>query len=309
VANHAETTAAAAREASATPGLLDRLLWLRTAYTAWKRDRRDRRLLSRADAVVVSFPKSGRTWVRAMLSRLCQLEWGLPETALLEFDNLHARNPAIPRVLFTHDVDAMVPAAKIPADKSHYAGRRVILLARHPADIAVSRYFHLKHRSRDRARRRLAALPLAEFVWTEFGGLPAIVTFLNHWAAAARKDPGITIQRYEDFKADTGAALALMAGKLGIPADAAAVNDAVEFASFQNLKKKEAEGFFDNDRLRPRKAGEAASFKVRSGKAGGWLAQFDPADAARIADYIDRNLDPVFGYGGGPAPEGARPAD
>ena len=76
--------------------------------------------------------------------------------------------------------------------------------------------------------------------------------------------------------------------------------DAVAFASFQNLKKKEAEGFFDNDRLRPRKAAEAGSFKVRSGKAGGWSAQFESVEAERIADYVARNLDPVFGYGASP---------
>lgn len=283
--------------ASIGSGLLDRVLRLRSDYTALKRHRRDRRMLANADAVVVSFPKSGRTWIRAMLSRLCQIEWGLPETALLEFDNLHALDARVPRVLFTHDVDAMVPAARLPADKSHYAGRPVILLARHPADIAVSRHFHLKHRSRDRARRRLARAPLAEFVWSEYGGLPAIVIFLNQWAAAAHAHPEFSIQRYEDFIAEPKAALARMARNLGIPADDAAVADAVEFASFQNLKKKEAEGFFDNDRLRPRKAAEAGSFKVRSGKAGGWTAQFEAADVARIADYIARNLDPVFGYG------------
>jgi hypothetical protein len=283
--------------AAAAPGLLDRFLLLRSTYTALKRHRRDRRMLATADAVVVSFPKSGRTWVRVMLSRLCQIEWGLPDTALLEFDNLHARDARVPRVLFTHDVDAMVPAARLPADKSHYVGRPVTLLSRHPADIAVSRHSHLRHRSRDRARRRLAQAPLAEFVWSDYGGLPAIVMFLNQWAAAARAHPGITIQRYEDFIADPQAALALLARNIGIPANSAAIEDAVAFASFQNLKKKEAEGFFDNDRLRPRKAAEANSFKVRSGKAGGWTAQFEPEEAARIADYIARNLDPVFGYG------------
>jgi len=278
---------------------LNRLLRLRSDWISFKRHRRDRRMLRSADAVVVSFPKSGRTWVRVMLSRLCQIEWGLPEKALLEFDNLHNKHPEIPRVLFTHDVDSTMPAAQMIADKSRYLGRPVVLLARHPADVAISRYFHLKHRSRDLVRRRLAELPIGEFVWSDLGGLPAIVVFLNHWAAAARAHAGITIQRYEDFKSKPDAALARMARRLGIPAAPAAVADAVEFASFQNLKKKEAEGFFDNHRLRPGKAAEANSFKVRSGKAGAWKEHFETTDTARIADYIARHLDPVFGYGTG----------
>jgi hypothetical protein len=53
--------------------------------------------------VVVSFGKSGRTWLRVMLSRFYQLRHGLAERHLLNFDNLHLRNRAIPRIVFTHD--------------------------------------------------------------------------------------------------------------------------------------------------------------------------------------------------------------
>ena len=58
---------------SGAASLLDRVWLLRSMYTARKRERRDRRMLATADAVIVSFPKSGRTWVRAMLSRLFQI--------------------------------------------------------------------------------------------------------------------------------------------------------------------------------------------------------------------------------------------
>src|SRR3569833_2338720 len=132
-----------------------------------RRDLRDQAWLRHADAVIISFPKSGRTFVRAMLSRLFQRRFGIDERRLLEFPMLLKARPEVPRLLFTHAGDAMRTADEIHLDPLDYDHCRVVLLARHPGDVAVSRYHHLKHRSRDRARRRLADQPRDTFVWSE----------------------------------------------------------------------------------------------------------------------------------------------
>ena len=69
----------------------------------WLRGREDFRKLQLCDAVVVSFGKSGRTWLRVLLSRVFQLRHGLGERFIIGFDNLHYRTGAAPRILFTHD--------------------------------------------------------------------------------------------------------------------------------------------------------------------------------------------------------------
>ena len=70
--------------------------------------------------------------------------------------------------------------------------KKVVLIARHPGDIAVSRYHHLKHRSRDKARRRLADQPLESFVWADEGGIPSIVDLPQSVrGAAGRHDPSL----------------------------------------------------------------------------------------------------------------------
>src|SRR5947208_10336457 len=68
----------------------------------WKRDLRDAAWLADADAVVVSFPKSGRTFVRAMLGRLFQLKFGIDERRLLDFPSLKHAAQGVPRLLFVH---------------------------------------------------------------------------------------------------------------------------------------------------------------------------------------------------------------
>jgi len=257
-----------------------------------KRDIRDAAWLSEADAVIVSFPKSGRTFVRAMLARLYQRRFGIDERQLLEFPALRRAPAGAPRVLFTHAGDAMRRPGEIRMDPAPYAGRKVVLIARHPGDIAVSRYHHLKHRSRDKARRRLADQPIETFVWTEQGGIPSIVAFLNRFASL----PQVTIIRFEDFLDEPEATLRKLAEAIELQVDAENIADAVEFAKLPNLKKREREGYFTSARLRPARKGDARSAKVRSGTSGGYRVQLDAEEAARVDAYVRDHLDPRFDY-------------
>jgi hypothetical protein len=262
----------------------------------WKRDLRDASWLPDADVVLISFPKSGRTFVRAMLARLFQRQFGIDERALLDFPTLRRAAPEVPRLLVTHAGDAMREAEEVLVDAADYRGKKIVLLARHPGDVAVSRYHHLKHRSRDRARQKLAEQPLETFVWSEKGGIAAIVKYLNEWARLRAQDLPVTIVRYEDFLSEPQQTLSTLASALGLNAGAEDIGDAVEFASFGNLKQREQEGYFKSSRLRPAKEGDDRSAKVRSGSSGGYRAALGEVEAERIDAYIRQHLDPVFGY-------------
>jgi hypothetical protein len=275
-------------------GAIAQLLRLVPGSTALrlKRDLRDSAWLSQADAVIISFPKSGRTFVRAMLARLYQRRFGIDERGLLEFPALRRAPKDVPRVLFTHAGDAMRRPGDIHVDPADYVGRKVVLIARHPADIAVSRFHHLKNRSRDKARQRLADQPLENFVWTEQGGIPSITAFLNHFAAL----PGVTILRYEDFVARPEESLRSLASAIGLEVGSDDIADAVEFGSLASLKQKEREGYFSSSRLRPARKGDDRSGKVRSGKSGGYRGALDAKAVRKIDAYLAAELDPAFGY-------------
>jgi hypothetical protein len=203
------------------------------------------------------------------------------------------RAPAdVPRVLFTHAGDAMRRPDEIRVDPSDYAGKKLVLIARHPGDIAVSRYHHLKHRSRDKARQRLARQPLDSFIWAEEGGIPSIVAFLNRFAAL----PDVTVLRYEDFLADAGKSLKKLAQAIGLKIGTKDIADAVQFGSLANLKRLEHEGYFGSSRLRPARKGDDQSGKVRSGTSGGYRDELGAEATARIDAYIRDYLDPRFGY-------------
>lgn len=258
---------------------------------------RDLERLSDADVALVSFPKSGRTFVRVMLARLYERQFGIDDREALRFATLRCAPKAVPRILFTHNGDAMRRPSRISINKKAFAGRKVVLLSRHPGDVAVSRHYHLKHRSHDPARQRLADQPLEDFVWTEQGGISSIVRFLNQWALLARERSNILILRYEDFLSSPETTLRVLAGFIGLHSDEAAIRDAVGFARFDNLREKERQGYFSSTRLGLGRAGNEDSYKVRSGKSGGFRTQLSESGRERVESYVREHLDPVFGYG------------
>lgn len=98
--------------------------------------------------MVLSRAKSGRTWLRAMLSRLYQQRHGLDEAQLLEFDNFHEQNAEIPRFYFTHGQYLRERFEDTDWCRS-FGDRHIVFLVRNPCDVAVSEYFQSTRRASD----------------------------------------------------------------------------------------------------------------------------------------------------------------
>ena len=261
--------------------------------------------LRRADIAVVSFVKSGRTWLRVMMSRLFQVKYDLPAEAIIERDNLHNLNAAVPIFLFTHGsyIQNLRPISR---DYSHSAGKKLIFLARHPADVAVSYYFDLRYRASplERDVRRLpddlSGMPVTEFIMNPSWGMPAVIDYLNNWAEAFHAQPRYLLLRYEDIHADPTSQLKRIADFIGEDFSAAAYAEAVRFASFKNLQDKERQNFFNNHRLQPRDQANPDSFKVRKGKVGGYREYFTEPELAALDDMVRARLNPIYGYSRSP---------
>ena len=59
-----------------------------------------------SQTIVVSYPKSGRTWLRALLGRYLTRRARLPESAMLDTEQVSVA-AGLPRLSFTHDGSAM----------------------------------------------------------------------------------------------------------------------------------------------------------------------------------------------------------
>jgi hypothetical protein len=260
------------------------------------------RKLPDADGVIVSFGKSGRTWLRVLLSRYFARKFGLPEGALMEFDEFHRANQAIPVLFFTHD-NYLKDYAGHDRKFDLYGASRVVLLVRDPRDTAVSQYFQWKHRIRPRKKvingYPLTEVGLSDFVLGEEAGIVKIISFMNAWAADLGRFPDLLLVKYETLRADTHNELARILRFLGQTPTAAELDDCIAFASVENMRRMEQENAGRSSataRLKPGDATDPSSFKVRRAKVGGWRDYLSEAEAAAADRLVRERLAPVFGY-------------
>jgi hypothetical protein len=272
------------------------------ALERWLRGREDWRKLRLADAVVVSFGKSGRTWLRVLLSRIYQLQHGLGERTVIGFDNLHHMTGAVPKIMFTHDNYVKDYTGHVDS-KADFYGKKVVFLARDPRDVAVSQYFQWKYRMKSN-KKDINAYPDEEMTPFEFvmseAGLPKVIAFMNLWASEAPKIRDFMLVRYEDLRARPEGTLGRVLEFLGTPARAAEIADAVAFASLDNMRQMEQQRVFwlSGGRLVPKDRSNPDSYKVRRGKAGGYRDDFDAAQLAAIDRLVEGTLDPLYSYTG-----------
>jgi len=268
------------------------------------RGREQFRKLQLADIVFVSFGKSGRTWLRVMVSRLYQQMYGLPKQTLIGFDNFHRMNTAIPRMFFTHD-NYIGDYTGHTDSKVDFYGKKVVLLARDPRDVAVSQFFQWKYRLKptkvaiNKYPDEGSDISIFDFVMKSDTGLTWVTGFLNQWAQEAENIEDFHLVRYEDLKARPVETLEKLVKFMGAPASAEHIQDAVEFSSYENMKKMEEKKTFwlSGGRMVPRDRSNPNSYKVRRAKVGGYKDYFDDQQVAEIEAYLRDNLSAFFGYG------------
>jgi hypothetical protein len=239
---------------------------------AWK--------LGTARYVVVSFPKCGRTWLRAMLTFYYAERYGLSTPPLLEYANLHYLDHRIPKIFFTHDEDSHLRPEELGRDKRHYRDKHVLLVTRDPRDVCVSLYFHRSHRFQELDQ------PIFEFATAEAGGLGTAVEFMSIWRAALKQIPASLEISYEAMHADSELTLTRVLRFFGEDPDPRAVRVAVQRARFDSLHSLEREGAFASGRLAVADASDADSFKVRRGKVGGFADYFDAEQQQRLDELV-----------------------
>ena len=270
----------------------------------WLRGHDQFQRLRRADVVVVSPGKSGRTWLRVMLSGFYRHAYGLPGETLLGFDNLHRKDARIPTVFFTHD-NYLKDYTGNRDSKRDFYDKKVILMVRQPQDVVVSEYLNWKYRMKP-GKFYLNDFPARSEEVSAFdfamrpSGLPRILDLLNLWASEMDRVKDLLVVRYEDMRSDPEAVFRRIVRFLGGPEGDEAIRAAVEHASLENMRRMEQEqtSWLRGGRMKPADRSNPQSFKVRRAKVGGYRDHFDEAEAAKLDELVIATLAPVYGYGG-----------
>ena len=104
--------------------------------------------------------------------------------------------------------------------------------------------------------------------------------------------------RYEDLRANPETEMGRIVEFLGLEANEEFLKDTAEFASVENLRKKEQENYFwrSGSRVQAKDVNDPNTFKVRKAKVGGYRDYFDDDQVAELHAMVDSRLLPAFGY-------------
>jgi hypothetical protein len=219
---------------------------------------------------LISYPKSGRTWVRFMLNAA-----GVEVT----YDHAGAEN---------RDARRFDQIAGIPKRWSQW---RIAFLFRDPRDTAVSSFFQASKRVKQ--GRRFTG-DIHQFIRDPRYGIEKIARFNLLWMQSAPLFEDFMSVSYEALHANTEAELSrLVAFATRETPDPAVIARAVEEGRFDRMRAAELN-------LGARKDGQARlgggdpadpeSLKARRGKVGGWTDYFSADDSA-YADSVLARLD------------------
>jgi alcohol sulfotransferase len=250
-------------------------------------DTRLRTRLPDVDAFLVSYPKSGRTWLRYLLSVY------FARSAELGFEpDLHSTF----RVLPNYDLDKerglpafdrtgaeglpLVAVSHRDYDPDLFGDIPAIMLVRDPRDVLVSSYFHqTRHKQRFEGSIR-------EFLHCEEFGAASIAEYHDRWASGLEGRRSLVVS-YESMSADTAEVVENILDFLEVPVHHAILNQAIEKAQFDRMQKKEQQtGIPGHDYNRT----DADASRVRRGKVAGYTDYLSDDDVQLIREIFDWHL-------------------
>lgn len=234
------------------------------------------------DLYIVSFPKSGATWVDFLMANIHLKMSG--DKRLVNFYNIHT---IIPDVHYCRHVRVTpLPFPGFRVMKSHAAYnpyyKNVIYIIRDPRDVMVSYYKFL--------------VGLGEFSGSVSDLIRSpkygIETWINHveeWHYCSPASMRIIFVRYEDLKSNTYATLRGLYEAIGFVIPDEVLNIAIEESSFDKMKLLERAWNYGG-----RPVGDNFTF-MRKGVSGAWENTLTDDDLVYVRTVSEKYLN-KFGY-------------
>jgi hypothetical protein len=237
------------------------------------------------DIFIVTYPKSGTTWLQMILYQLTSD--GAMDFAHIDQVSPHLEETMIPRRRKISELQATPRVVKshLPYNEIPKGPGRYIYGIRNGLDVAVSYHYHaLKYLSGGRQ------WPLGQFFGDFMAGRVPYGSWFEHVAGWLHNEDrlNVLVVTYEELRADLEAGVRRIADFCGITIDPAAMPRILERCSFAFMREHDAR-FSIRERSLPKPAVPQTPF-IRQGKVGGWRQELDPRAVSDFQQACDRRL-------------------
>lgn len=228
--------------------------------------------------LVVSFPKSGRTWLRVMLDKL-NLPMRYTHAGSGYDVSCHFNDLKI-------DKKGLFRLRVLPLP---FFQRRILFLYRDPRDTAVSGYFQKTVRLGSSNE-----ISMPDFIRDPHLGVEKIIVFNLLWLERGCKMKKFKSVGYEALRAHPVKGLASITKWLrpGSAFALSSIEGVVQESSFQKMREQEEKGDLSKQYDKKIFGGTVAdnpdSYKVRRGKVGGYVDYFSEKDLAYCDELLAR---------------------
>lgn len=256
------------------------------------------------DYIVVSYQKSGHTWLRVMLAKVLSLKYNISQLDL-DIHKMALFRKEVPTIAISHSLagigihpvdwkklkfTSIYSKSEKVRIRPRFKNKKIVLLVRDPRDVVVSLFFELTK------RHNIYKKDISSFIYEKYS-LKKIIRYMNMWQREMERRPkDFLLLKYEDMKKDTYGQLKRVTTFFGIEASEQILKEAVEFGSIENMRNLEKMDVFVDNRLRPRNPKDAESYKVRKGKVGGFTDYLSQNDIEYVNKVIATKLHPKFEY-------------
>ncbi len=182
--------------------------------------------------MLVSYPRSGNTWMRFVLAALIRPD---EDASFLSIKSV------VPDVYeATHRELRRLPRPRVIKSHEPYTAgyRRALYLVRDPRDVAVS-YYHLQLRDRDIGPETSIEAFVERFVEGRVGAFGSWDAHVDGWLAARNSGAAVLVVRYEDLLADAATWFGAAAAFARLPHHPSALAAALGASDAAALRRKE----------------------------------------------------------------------
>tara|TARA_B100000902_G_C27305725_1_gene915349 strand:+ start:983 stop:1741 length:759 start_codon:yes stop_codon:yes gene_type:complete len=228
---------------------------------------------------LVSFPKTGRTWLKHMLIKIQE------------------RSSTNIKIFDTHDMSEIIIENGMRQDpyylfkftnRFYYRRSKVLFLVRDPRDVIVSHFYQVTKRAKD----PFIFSSISEFVQNDILGFRRILHFYNLWFKSKKIPRSFYLLKYEDLLNDGIDKLYDICDFLGIETTRDIVMEVYNESSADKMRNQEINNQLDGFKYFGK---ERNQLKVRNAIIGGYLKELSKNDIQYCNKHMN-DLNTYFGY-------------